>query len=405
MSERTDDIAERLLADDNVSGAMVLSTCNRVEVLLDTVDDVNNQELRAILNRPFDGAPNWDLFLGEAALRHLFRVAAGLDSMVVGEREISGQLRRSLTDAQTAGQASLPLSIAVEEALRTSRRIARETSLEGAGRSVVSTGLDLLGVTDWPSTSVLIVGTGAYAGAVVAALRARGATDIAVHSDSGRGATFAAGHGTGHAQRLSEGLARADVVVTCRGHGAPSIHAADITRPALFLDLSLRRDVADDVAAVPGVRIVDLAAVQASVGTGIAQDTRHAERLVARGMSDAMTRLRARVIDPAVVGLRETVMGLVDDEVGRLPHRDLTHDDAALALRRLATRLLHIPSTRARLAAEQGRTDAYLDAMAELYGIGDERAIDPDRLEEQTCPVTNLKVCDLETIHSVVEAM
>ena len=98
-------------------------------------------------------------------------------------------------------------------------------------------------------------------------------------------------------------------------------------------------------------------------------------------------------------------MALVDDEVARLPQRPLTHDAAALALRRLATRLLHVPSSRARLAAEQGRTDEYLHAMEELYGIGAPVDINPNAMEELTCPVTNLKVCDLETVHKVSEAV
>ncbi|NHB83842.1 hypothetical protein G7085_01760 [Tessaracoccus sp. HDW20] len=95
-----------------------------------------------------------------------------------------------------------------------------------------------------------------------------------------------------------------------------------------------------------------------------------ARSIVNEGISEALTRLRARAVGPAVVGLREKVLFLVDEEVARLPQRTLTSDDAAAALRRLATRLLHVPSTRARLAAEQDRTEAYLEAMAELFGIG-----------------------------------
>lgn len=119
--------------------------------------------------------------------------------------------------------------------------------------------------------------------------------------------------------------------------------------------------------------------------------------MVNEGIAETLTKLRARVVDPAVVGLREAVMGLVDDEVARLPQRTLTHEDTALALRRLATRLLHIPSTRAKLAAENGRTDEYLNAMAELYGIGETPGIDANTLEDDSCPVTNLALTDLDS--------
>lgn len=388
-------VAESLRAQPGVAGAMVLSTCNRVEVLLDTDGEIPNHCLRTALNEHFDSAPDWDLFLGDVALEHVFRVAAGLDSMVVGEREIAGQLRRALTDAQSAGHTSLPLSIAVDEALKTSRRIARETSLEGAGRSVVSVGLGLLGIDDWPTTRALIVGTGAYAGAVVAALRARGVESIAVHSASGRGAAFAESHAISHVTDMGQALASADLVVTCRGLGRHSITAADVTTPARFLDLSLQRDVSPEVATVDGVTLVDLTTIQAAVDPAYEDDTRHAQSLVDAGVAQTLTKLRARIIDPAVVGLREAVMAMVDDEVGRLPQRPITHEDAALALRRLATRLLHIPSSRARVAAEEGRTDEYLLAMNELYGIGS--YVDPDVLEVERCPVTHLQVCDLDS--------
>ncbi|MBB1484823.1 glutamyl-tRNA reductase [Tessaracoccus sp. MC1865] len=390
-------MVDRLRDVPEVTGAVVLSTCNRVEIILDTNGEATPGQLRAALNDHFATPPAWDLYLGEAALSHVFRVAAGLDSMVVGEREIAGQLRRALMDAQDLGYTSLPLNIAVEEALKTSRRVARETSLEGAGRSVVSAGLDLIDVADWPSARVLVVGTGSYAGAVVAAARTRGVTNLTVHSASGRGAHFAESHGIGHIESLPDALPSADVVVTCRGRGGHVVTPADVTGPARFLDLSLNRDVHPAVATLPGVHVVDLATIQQSVGSGIAEDTRRAQSIVNEGLAEARTKLRARVVDPAVVGLREAVMGLVDDEVTRLPNRLLSHDDAALALRRLATRLLHIPSTRAKLAAQRGRTDEYLNAMAELYGIGETPGIDADALETDSCPATSLSVTDLDS--------
>ncbi|MHA6512103.1 glutamyl-tRNA reductase [Tessaracoccus sp. Z1128] len=396
VSACVDDVAGRLTSLPEVNGAIVLSTCNRVEILLDTTGGASNSHLRAALNAGFDAAPSWDLYLGEAALGHVFRVAAGLDSMVVGEREIAGQLRRALASAQENGSASLPLSIAVDEALKTSRRIAHETALESAGRSVVSVGLDLMGIPDWSEATVTIVGTGSYAGAVVAALRARGVAQLRVHSASGRGSTFADSHDLAHVATLADALTGTDLVVTCRGMGSPVIDVADVRGPQRFLDLSLQRDVAPEVAALVGVRVVDLASIQASIQPCFADDTRRAEALVDAGVADVLTRLRARIVDPAVVGLRQAVMAMVDDEAARLPQRPLTHDDAALALRRLATRLLHVPSTRARLAAERGRTEEYLLAMAELYGIGPE-VVDPDAIESQHCPVTHMGVEDLDS--------
>ncbi len=396
ISSGVEGAAERMRALPEVNGVVVLSTCNRVEVILDSDADSPNAKLRSALDAHFAPAPDWDLHLGEAALVHVFRVAAGLDSMVVGEREIAGQMRRALAEAQAAGHCSLPLSIALEESLKTSRRIARETSLEGAGRSVVSVGLSLMGVEDWPAATVTIVGTGSYAGAVTAALRHHGVTDIRVHSASGRGSGFADTHDLTHVATLDDALAGSDLVVTCRGLGSPVITPTHVTGPARFLDLSLQRDVDPLVARVHGVVLVDLESIRTSIEPCYAEDTRRAEALVQAGVAGVLTRLRSRIVDPAVVGLRQQIMAMVTDETDRLPNRPLTRDDAAQALRRLATRLLHVPSAKARQAAEDGRTDQYLEAMAELYGIEAEEVVDPDRLEDTACPVTDLQLADLE---------
>lgn len=396
--ERTVDAARELAATiadlPGVEGVVPLATCNRVEIIVDA-PGMPMTALTGGAAQVMDLPPAWDTYAGDDAVRHLFRVASGLESMVVGEREIAGQVRRALGDAQDAGLASQTLTVCVEESLRASRRVARETALAGAGRSVVSVALDLVDVADWSTTRALLVGTGAFAGAAVAALRARGVQSIAAHSASGRADDFAASHGLLPASDLATALAEADVVVACRGAGHPVITAALLPgRPITILDLALQRDVAPGVADLPGVTVVDLASVQQSVSPTYAGDTRHAEEIIDEGISEANAKLQARILDPAVVSLRDTVLELVADEVNRLPQgRTLTHDDAAHALRRLATRLLHVPSIRARQAAASGRTQEYLTAMSELYGIGTPDA----ELDENRCPATGYAVADLES--------
>lgn len=400
-SENASRLAEELRRAPDVNGVVVLATCNRVELLLDA-PRLPTAHLRLRVARIADAPTSWEVLEAEEALTHLFRVAAGLESMVVGEREIAGQLRRALNDAQDSGQSSPSLTLCVDEALRTSRRIARETSLHGAGRSVVSEGLDLLGSRDWASTRVLVVGTGSFAGAVVSAVRARGARDLSVHSTSGRGQLFAESHQMACTDDLPGSLHRADVVVTCRGTGGHTITADMLAcpRPVAVLDLSLSRDVAPEVAELPHVTSVDLARIQRDVAPRWNDDTDRAAALVAEGVSGVLARNRSRGVDPAVVELRESVLELVSDEVARLPQgRPLDRDECAHALRRLATRLLHTPSMRAREAAEAGRAEEYLSALHEVYGITTVRSpdeINPDDLESQHCPVTGLSVGDLD---------
>lgn len=385
-----DGVAERIAHHDGVRGVVLLHTCNRVELVLE-VDDAG-LAIPSLLRAHFGAEFPWRIYRGEQALDHIFRVTAGLESMVMGEREIAGQYRRALQEAQAGGHASLAISTAIEEALRTSKKVASHTHLDGAGRSVVSVGLDLLTVDDWAESRALLVGTGSYAGAVVAALKARGVRSIGVHSATGRAASFADAHAIDPVDDLADALATADIVVTCRGRGAV-IGPDDVRAGMKLLDLALVRDVDRAVEAVTGVQVVSLETVQLNVDPKYDGDLATAERLIDAGRTAALTKIRARVVDPAVTSLRETVMHLVEEETDRLPNRPLTREDAARALERLAVRLLHIPSARAREAAQLGRTNEYLIAMHELYGIGEPLAA--HAVEEGRCPVTGLGMDDV----------
>lgn len=394
ISDKTFELDAVLREIPGVNGVIPLSTCNRVEFYVDA-PGVPSAQLAVILARHLTPSISWSRFDGDDAIEHLFRVTAGLESMVVGEREIAGQVRRALSESQDLGRSSTTLTMVGEQALRTSRRIARETSFADARRSVVSVGLDLVHGVDWPQVKVLLVGTGSFAGSCVASLRARGTQAIEVHSSSGRATEFAASHGLTAVDDLRSAMAEADLIVTCRGTGTPAI-TTDLLDSGLryrFLDLALRPDVPPEIAALPSVTAVDLPTIQRAVSPHWVKDTAHAETLIEDGCREARARLHSRVLDPAVVNLRQAVLELVADEVSRLPEgRPLEREDAAQSLRRLATRLLHVPSMRAKQAAVAGRTQEYLSALAELYGIGD-----PDEvLDEAECPATGLSVSSLD---------
>ena len=388
-------ISEALCQLSGVEGLVTLATCNRVDLILDA-PDLSTAEVLQRLAGVEESSPVWDVHEGDESLGHLFRVAAGLESMVVGEREIAHQLRRALGNAQDAETASPTLTVCVEEALRTSRRIARETTLHAAGRSVVSEGLDMLGELDWERQRVLVVGTGSYAGAVVSAVRHRGAQYVSVHSASGRGQAFAESHGLIAVENLRAAVERADVIVTCRGTGGHTITADMLDRPERVgvLDLSLSRDVAPEVEGLPHVTAINLARIQRDIAPRWNADTDHANELVAEGVRTVLARLRSRVLDPVVIDLRHTALGLVTAEAERLPQgRLLDRDECIDALRRLATRLLHTPSKRAREAAEAGRADEYLNALHEVFGISN-ALVDgqpgPGELEPRNRPVTDI---------------
>ncbi|WP_240611334.1 glutamyl-tRNA reductase [Actinobaculum sp. 313] len=415
VAQHADALSACVQQTAGVEGVLTLLTCNRIEFIVDA-PQVPAAHLRLRMARELDRQPEWVIYEDTRALEHLFKVACGLDSMVIGEREVTGQLRRTLQQASERGHTSGALVTAVNAALRTARKIGAETELHDSGRSIVACALDLSGIRDWSEQQVLLMGTGAYAGAVVAALRRRGVHDIAVHSASNRATGFAERHGIRAGENLVRECTQATLIVTCRGGSATALNAAQLAearglhgypsacsdasmaagtaRPLVILDLSLPADVDPGVAALPGITLLNLEAIQNHVSPLVSEESSRASQIVSEGVAEVSARLASRVADPAVASLRASMLQLVDDEVARLPQgRPLTTEDCTMALHRLATRLLHIPSIRARDAAVAGRMDDYLDALEELYGIEARRAADP-RLRR--CPVTGLSYADLE---------
>ena len=387
-----DDIARLSSADDlgptlvrslpNARGVMVLRTCNRVTIYVDTPASANPHALKDTVERELaqaSHAQREDVHLrhlwGRDGLVDLFATAAGLESMVIGEREIAGQMRRAARTAWEDGTLSCDLGRAAERASATSRRVATETGLAGAGRSVVAVGLDMAAahLGPWEATRVLIVGTGAYAGATVSTLNALCASDVSVYSTSGRAREFAEGRGIGWVDGadLPTALTRADLVVTCRGLGSPILtrDMAAASGRTVVLDLALMRDTDDSVGSLPNVTLIDLPTIQASVPAADADALNHARAIIDEEVSSFERGLGARSMDPVVRHLRSRVFRIVEEEIDRLGDAPLSTDDAARALRHLAARLIHNPTVLARRAGEESQQERYLEALGVVLGI------------------------------------
>ena len=358
-----------------VAGAVVISTCNRFELYLDVDAPLSGDSVRHATRHVAElvarasgvtgdvAARSFTVRTGPEVTEHLFAVASGLDAMVVGEREIAGQVKRSLAEAREQETTSKTLELLFQTASRTSKRVGTDTELGAAGRSVVALALDLAEreLPPWDGTRAVLIGTGSYAGASVAALRARGCDDIRVYSQSGRAEAFAESHGVQPVDSLVEALADADLVVSCSGargravaawtepqderlsamvagnfggstalpglvsEDAPEAslgHVLDTaalvrareraadragdepeSRPLVILDLALHRDVDPRVADVEGVLLFDLATLKAH-----APAVAHDVVAQAQGIVDAAarrfeeTRL-GREADAAVVAL------------------------------------------------------------------------------------------------------
>ena len=363
-------------------GVMVLRTCNRVTIYVDTPASADPRALKDAVERELATAshsPRADVRLhhlwGRDGLVDLFATASGLESMVVGEREIAGQMRRAARTAWEDGTLSCDLGRAAERASAASRRVATETGLAGAGRSVVAVGLDMAAahLGPWEATRVLIVGTGAYAGATVSALNALRASDVSVYSTSGRAREFARGRGIGWVDGadLPTALTRADLVVTCRGLGSPILtrDMAAASGRTVVLDLALMRDTDDSVGSLPNVTLIDLPTIQASVPAADADALNRARAIIDEEVSSFERGLGARSMDPVVRHLRSRVFRIVEEEIDRLGDAPLSTDDAARALRHLAARLIHNPTVLARRAGEESQQERYLEALGVVLGI------------------------------------
>ncbi|NTW41401.1 MAG: glutamyl-tRNA reductase [Cellulomonadaceae bacterium] len=391
LSTGAHSVAEQVVTDSPaVTGCVVLATCNRFEVYLDVTDPAALSDVTEVVART-SGLPHDDVVralrarTGHEVVRHLFGVASGLDSMVVGEREVAGQVRRALEVARAGGTTSPTLERLFQTASRTSRAVGSSTGLGATGRSVVGVALDLVEHalhTDeltLADARVLLVGTGSYAGASLTALRARGVRDVAVHSPSGRADQFAAERGLRAvpAGGLAQDLGSADVVIACSGATGPVIDAAMVAearagsspqRPTVVVDLALRHDVDPHVAGVPGVRLVDLATVQAAAPAIVLPAVEAGLRIVAEATDAFEQALAEQASVPAVLALREHVERLAAVEVERVGGA-AAEAEVQRALRRFTAALLHTPSVAARTAAREGRDAEYRAALETVFGL------------------------------------
>ncbi len=372
--------------------AVVLSTCNRVEVYADTegfhagVDAVSDL-LSRVSGVPLDELKrhlyvHWE---GQAVL-HLFEVACGLDSMVVGESQILGQLRRAYASARDGG-AGPTLHELFQKALKVGKRAHSETGIDGAGRSLVTVGLEraVAAVGPLEGRSVLVVGAGSMGALAGATLRRAGAGSVVVANRTldraERLADNLGGRGIG-LDELEIALVEADVVVSSTGATGTVVTCEAVERaldkregrPLAILDLALPRDVEAGVRDLPGVTLVDLASLQQVLATTEAgADVEAARGIVTQEVGDFLAWQRAAKIAPTVVALRSRAEEVVAGELTRLETRvDL--DDAARAevqatVRRVVDKLLHTPTVRVKELQEAPEGLSYADALRELFGL------------------------------------
>jgi glutamyl-tRNA reductase len=415
------DALDKLLHDvtraDDVAGALVLSTCNRVEIYAE-VDKFHSAvaAICELLSRhshvpPGELTPCLYVHYEDRAIQHLLAVACGLDSMVVGESQILGQLRQALRLAREHGTLGRTLSDLGSLALRAGKRAQSETKVGAAGASLVSVGLQVAARHLDPNAAVggddaapavlpsalagkrvLVIGAGAMSSLAVASLAQAGPSRLAVASRTRQRAQRLAASAGGLALDLAsivDEMAATDLVVTCTGASGHVITAEMVDQamrqrgagpaavPLVLLDLAMPRDVDPAVAARPDVALTDLQALAADGHPAFEPGDREigdVQRIMAEELAAHMSAARAATVTPTVVALRAKAAKVVDAELGRLAGRlgrldAEAMDEVAKSMRRVTDKLLHDPTVRVKELAGAPGADSYDDALRVLFDL------------------------------------
>jgi glutamyl-tRNA reductase len=406
------DARERLvrasLASPSVTEIALLATCNRIELYAD-VDKFHAAvaELSTLVSE-HSGVPLDELtehlyvHYEDRAVHHLFSVACGLDSMVIGEGQILGQIRDALSVAQEEQTAGRGLNELFQRALRVGKRAHSETSIDRAGQSLVSFGLEQVAKRTGPvgAKRALVVGAGSMSSLAAATLARAGVTDLVIANRTPERAERLAGSlgaRTVAFDKVAEAMAGTDLVVSCTGAAGLVVDAEQVrtavrlraaargtdgsdAAPLALLDLAMPRDVDAAVHRIIGAHLVDIetlaeaAAVRPGPNGPLSDDVDAVRRIIAQEVEAFSAAQRAARITPTVVALRtmasDVVLGELDRLDGRLPDLDpRARAEIAQTVRRVVDKLLHAPTVRVKQLAGEPGGASYAEALRELFDL------------------------------------
>ena len=381
---------------DNVREAVVLSTCNRTEVYVvaerfhgaygDVRDffcelgDLTIDELTPHLYSQHE----------TAAVTHLFEVAAGLDSAVLGESEILGQVRTAWDTAQREGAARSTLNLLFRSAVETGKRARSETGIGRGTASISHAAVEMISdvVGDIAGKRVLVVGAGSMGEGVAVALHRAGGADILVANRSAeRGAALADrvnGVAVGF-DRLQEAIGAADVIVACTGSGEPVLTVDQVarararsSRPLNIVDIAVPRDAEPEVSGLAGVRVFDLDDLRDWADRGLshrAGETERVRSIVGDEVESFVIESTARQAAPLVASMRESADRVRTGELERFAGRlaalgDAERDSVEALTKAIVAKLLHEPSVRLKTQAGTPQGERNAAAVRDLFDLG-----------------------------------
>ncbi len=404
---QTEEVLGRLVARDAVHEAAIVSTCNRTEVYLVVSDavqaesDVLGMVAASSRIRPTELASLVYTPRNCDAARHLYRVTSGLDSMVLGEYEIQGQVKRAYDTALRLGTTGPLLNRLFKAALRTGKRVRTETRIAERRTSVSSVAVELAAETvgDLRHRNAMIIGAGETAELTAQAFATQGVRTLFVsnrHADRARSLAERFGGRVGRLDDLPEQLAAADIVVSSTGSPHPVLgpeplaevmagrRAAGNDGPLVLIDIAVPRDIDPECAAVAGVTLLDIDDLQTTVALNLAgriDEVEGAERIVEEEIHRFARWMGQLEVTPTISDLRTRAAGIVDVVLGENASRWESASPADLErIERVAQtvvqRLLHEPTVRLKQARDRDDSHGHVELLRELFGLDD--VVDPE---------------------------
>ncbi|PYX12566.1 MAG: glutamyl-tRNA reductase [Acidobacteria bacterium] len=390
---RLPEALRRLAEHPGVDEGLILCTCNRVEMWAQTRN--GGADLRAFLRNyflldPADYEPHLYEYREQDAIRHLFRVAASLDSMVVGEPQILGQVKEAYATARAVGAVHSQLDLLLTRAFAVAKRVRNETAVGSSAVSVASVAVELakkiFGALD--GKHVYLVGAGKMSELAARHLLAHGAAAILVANRTYERATQLAARFNGEAIRIEElynTCDRADIVITSTGapraifrreHGELFLSRRK-NRPMFFIDIAVPRDVDPEMNKLDGIFVYDIDDLQQAVSGHVAdrrQEAERAEIIVNIEVERFQARVQALDVVPTIVSLQDHLETIRQAEIDRVRGRlGPLSPDQEIALEKLTrgiiNKIMHTPITTLKTAARGPEVTTLIDVVRRLFKL------------------------------------
>jgi glutamyl-tRNA reductase len=403
---RLPDTCRELTAYPGIEEGMVISTCNRVEVLTHTAN--GSADLRGFLHSHFDLTaaeldPHLYEFREKDAVRHIFRVASSLDSMVVGEAQILGQVKEAFATARAVGAVHGQLDQLLTRAFAVAKRVRTETAVGSSSVSIASVAVELakkiFGTLE--GKTVFIVGAGKMSELAARHLMAHGCAAIFVSNRTYDRAVGLAHKFGGEAIKfddLYDTCDRADIVITSTGSPKAIFHrehgeqflARRKNRPMFFIDIAVPRDVSPEMGKLDGIFTYDIDDLQQAVSSHVAdrrQEAERAEAIIASEVERFEDRQHTLDVVPTIVSLQDHLETIRQAEIDRVRGRlgPLTPEQqmAVEALTRgIINKVMHTPVTTLKTAAREAEATTIIDVVRRLFNLREKDAVRPTSSKE-----------------------